>query len=180
MNYPHLRSAAQRRPGSALPTAQPSCCFPPATIRSFGERVTPAAEATQIRATTLLGQPQPVVHHLGGEGAGPQLSAHAILVRPADHHAALRAGRRWPSSLNGSQARVQRVGVAHPGSAGFGHHRHHHQQTNAYSCETPLRSCHCHCHCHCRCRSRCVYWGAQLGSEILLLLDSAHHHVAAC
>ena len=63
--------------------------------------LTSAAEATQIGATTLLGQLQSIVHHLGRECGRLELVAHASLVHALHDIAALPGGGRRATPLNG-------------------------------------------------------------------------------
>ena len=104
--------------------------------------LTSTFEATQVGAAALLRQLQSIPHHLRRERRGLELVAHAILVHAPHHVAALGAGRRRPSSLNGAQARIQRIRVAHTRSAAFRRHgQQHHQHAKAHQ-SNGLGSCH--------------------------------------
>jgi hypothetical protein len=108
--------------------------------------LTAAVESSQIGATALVRQLQAIVHHLGGERGRLELRAHALLVHALHHLAALPAGRRRMSTLDGSQTGVQCVGVAHSRCARLAHHAGHHDHEHSNDAQSSSNALRPMCH----------------------------------
>jgi hypothetical protein len=82
------------------------------------EKLTSTLEPTKIPAPAFLWELQAILHHLCRKRGRLQLVTHAGLVR-SPHHVAAPCGWRWRArTLDGTQTRQKRVGVAHARGTG--------------------------------------------------------------